>query len=144
MEQGNFTAGSWRRRILSPVPSGHSPAATYGWRVSQLATGDLGYRRRMARSWTHAHPKSVTATGAGLVAVVVAGLVATVVGAVAIAARSYGPLVVAAVVVGLLGLVVSVPALWHLARTGRLGPARPAGGVGEEDAKPAADPAAST
>lgn len=94
----------------------------------------------MSQSWTRNHPKSVTSTGAGLVGVVLAGVVATLVGAVAIPARSYGPLVVVAAVAGLVGLVLSVPVLWRMARTGRLGPARPAGGVGEQDAKPAKPP----
>lgn len=101
--------------------------------------GHPGYERPMPRSWTCEHPKSVTATGGATLAVVVAGVVATAVGAVAIPARSYGPLVVVAAAAGLMGLVVSVPALWHMARAGRLGPARPAGGVGEQDAQPATE-----
>lgn len=95
-----------------------------------------GYGSCMPSSWSREHPKSVASTGSVLVAVAVAGLVATVVGAVAIQARSFGPLFVITAIAGIAALVFSLPVLWRMARAGRLGPVRPAGGVGEEDATP--------
>jgi len=93
----------------------------------------------MPRSWTRAHPKSVTSVGSVLLAIAAAGLTAATVGAVAVQARSFGPLVVVCAVVAATVLVLAIPTLWTMARAGRLGAVRPAGGVGDQDAVPVAD-----
>jgi len=93
----------------------------------------------MPSSWTREHPSSVAGVGSVLLGIAAAALVATLVGAVAIQADAFGPLVVLALVAGVVALVVSLPMLWRMARAGRLGPVRPAGGIGEQDARPVGD-----
>jgi len=90
----------------------------------------------MSSSSTQEHPRAVASVGSVLVAVAAAGFAAALVGAVAIQARSFGPLVVVTAVVAGVALLFAAPVLWRMARTGRLGPVRPAGGVGEQDATP--------
>ena len=63
----------------------------------------------MDPSWTEEHPKSVASVGSVLLAVVAAAVAATVIGAVAVQGRSFGPLVVIASVTAFVVLIASVP-----------------------------------
>jgi len=96
----------------------------------------------MARSWSRRHPGTVSSLGALGGAVVAAAVVALALGATAImgnAVERLGGIAGVAAIVGALGVGVL---LFRLARSGKLSPAAPAGGVGEQDATPVdAEPA---
>lgn len=90
----------------------------------------------MPRSWSRRHPGTVSSLGAAGGAVVAAAVVALALGATAIMGNSVEKLGGIAGVGAIVGAVLVGGLLFSLARSGKLSPAAPAGGVGEQDATP--------